>query len=94
MSDQTSTTTRQQALNAASGAASKRLKTAHSDEWDKYMVEEAKARGQEWQPKASPEQKATAEFERLLSQYPHLAEQVAKHQAQADGPEPSSEMGS
>lgn len=87
MSEQTSTTTRQQALNAASGAASKRLKTAHQDEWDKYMVEEATARGQKWQPKPDAEQKAKAEFERLLAQYPHLAQQVAEAKAE----EPASE---
>lgn len=72
----TEQTSRQQSLNAASGAASKRLKEAHTEEWNTYMTEEATARGEQWAPKQTPEQKAAADFERLLAQYPHLAETV------------------
>jgi hypothetical protein len=70
-------TDRNKNLNAASGAASKRLKEAHPDEWNRYMKEEATARGEEWAPKATPEQKAKEEFERLLRDYPHLAKEFA-----------------
>lgn len=69
----TDTTARNRNLNAASGAASKRLKQVHQEEWDGYMKEEATARGEEWAPKPTPEAKAKAEFERLLAEYPTLA---------------------
>lgn len=72
----TDNTERNKALNAASAAASKRLKEENLDTWNKYMVEEATARGQEWAPKPSPEAKAEADFQRLLTEYPHLADQV------------------
>jgi len=75
------TTDRNRALNAASGAASKRLKEENIDRWNELMTEEAKARGEEWKPKASPEQKAEADFKRLIEQYPHLAQQVLDAQS-------------
>lgn len=81
MTDQTvesTQSTRQQALNAASGAASKRLKEEHQAEWNKYMSEEATARGQEWKPKMTKEQKAEEDFKRLLAQNPHLADLIPK----------------
>lgn len=90
----TDTTERNKALNAASGAASKRLKEAHPDEWNSYMAEEAKARGQEWKPKASKKEKDEAEFKRLLAEHPEFADALrVVEPAGSDAPNPSSEMG-
>jgi hypothetical protein len=73
----TNTTDRNKNLNAASAAASKRLKEEHLDTWNTYMAEEAKARGEEWAPKPTPEKRAEEDFRRLLEQYPHLAAKVS-----------------
>jgi hypothetical protein len=67
---------RTQALNAANGAALKRLKEAHTDEFNGYMAEEAKARGQEWSPRLTPEQRAEQELQDLLAKFPDLANKV------------------
>lgn len=70
--------TRQQALNAASGAASKRLKEQYPEDWNKFMAQEATARNQTWSPKPTKEQKAEAEFHRLLAENPHLADSLTQ----------------
>jgi predicted ArsR family transcriptional regulator len=69
-------TTRQQNLNAAAAAAAKRLKEAHIDQFNEFMVEEAKARGEKWAPRPTPEQKAEAELRALLEANPSLYEKV------------------
>lgn len=74
----TAAQTRQQALNAASGAASKRLKEAHLQEWNTYMAEEAARRNQRWTPKPSAEEKARQELQRLLAEHPGLALEIEK----------------
>jgi hypothetical protein len=81
-------------LNAASGAAQKRLKEAHIDEFNKYMAEEASKRGQPWKPKASAKEKAKADFERLLAEHPEFADDLrVVEPVGSDDPDPSSEMG-
>lgn len=73
MSEQAPETTRQQALNAASSAAFRRLKDNHLDEYNTYYAEEAAKRGQKWEPKLNKHQKAEREFRRLLAENPELA---------------------
>lgn len=63
-------------LNKASGAASARLKDAHLDEWNGYMVEEAKALGEFWAPRLSPEQRAEVELKALLNAHPALKDRL------------------
>lgn len=60
-------------LGAASRAADKRLREAHLDEYNKYKSEEAKARGIEWSPRLTDEQKAEKQYADLIAKYPHLA---------------------
>lgn len=70
------TSDRNKNLNAASGAASKRLKEAHADEWNGYMKEEANKRGEQWKPKQSAKEKAKADFEKLLAENPEFADSL------------------
>lgn len=83
----TDTTERNKNLNAASNAASKRLKEENLDTWNKYMAEEATRRGEEWKPKPTQEQKAEEEFLRLLREHPHLADSLTKPDPVDDGRE-------
>lgn len=61
------------ALNEATRAADKRLREAHPDEWAKYKFEETKARGLDWTPRLTEEQKAEKQIADLLAKFPHLA---------------------
>jgi hypothetical protein len=54
--------------------ADKRLRAAHSEEWNRYMTEEAKSQGIEWTPRLTDEEKARKQYEDLLAKYPHLAQ--------------------
>lgn len=76
MTDSENGTTRQANLNAAAGAANKRLKEAHLDEFNKYMAEEANARGETWAPRPTAEQKAEEALRALLDANPGLASKV------------------
>ena len=67
---------RDQIIRQAYTAAGRRLRDAHHQEFLDYQVEECKARGVEWAPKETPEQRASAEFDRLLAEYPHLRERL------------------
>lgn len=74
---------RDKALKKAYQAANRRLRQEHQDEFNVYYAEEAEALGYEWKPRQTAEQKAEAEFQRLLAEFPHLAEQVSPQAAQA-----------
>ncbi len=74
---------RDQIIRAAYTAAGRRLRDAHHDEFIQYQVEECAARGLDWKPKESPEQRAASEFDRLLSEYPFLRDRLP-----LDGPAP------
>ena len=63
-------------VRAAYTAAGARLREAHHDEFIKYQVEEAKARGVDWKPRETPEQRASSEFDRLLVDYPFLRDRL------------------
>jgi hypothetical protein len=59
-------------LRESYAAAEKRLRDAHTDEFNGYRTEEAAARGVEWKPKPTKAEKAKAEIERLLAENPEL----------------------
>lgn len=62
-------------MSAARSAAATRLRDAHLDEYNQFVVEEATARGLEWKPRPTAEQKAAADLAALLEAHPHLREQ-------------------
>jgi len=65
-------------LRQAYGAATTRLRESHREEFDRLYAAEATQRGVEYTPRLTAEQKAEQEFQRLLEQYPHLAEKAGK----------------
>ena len=71
-------------VRAAYTAASARLREAHHDEFLKYQAEEAKARGVEWKPRETPEQRASSEFDRLLTEFPFLRDRLPMDTAPVD----------
>lgn len=71
-----SNATRQANLNKASGKASARLKANHLDEWNTLMALEAKALGEDWAPRLSPEQKAEQDLRELLESNPSLRDKL------------------
>lgn len=73
---ETTEQTSSQKLSAARQAATTRLLDAHRDEFNKYMTEEAKARGVEWKRKLTPEERAERELEALLAANPGLASRL------------------
>lgn len=72
MTDQT----RDQIIRAAYTAAGRRLRDAHHDEFIRYQTEEAAARGLDWKPRETPEQRASAEFDRLITEFPFLRDRL------------------
>jgi len=60
----------------AYSAATKRVRESHRDEFNTFMVEEMKARGLDWAPKPTAEEKAEAELQRILAEHPGLAAKV------------------
>jgi hypothetical protein len=75
---------RDQIIRAAYTVAGRRLREAHHEEFLKYQIAECKERGLDWSPKESPEQRATAEFDRLIEQYPHLRHRLPLDDAAPD----------
>lgn len=72
---QETTPTRDDLLKQSYVAATKRLREDNLEQFNKYRVEEAKARGIEWTPPKTAEQKAKEEYDRLIADFPHLAQQ-------------------
>lgn len=58
----------QAAHRAAYNAATTTLRNAHRDEFNGYMLAETAARGLEWQPRLSPQEKARQEIARLAKE--------------------------
>lgn len=67
---------RDKIIRAAYTAANRRVREAHHDEFIGYQIEECKARGLDWKPRETPEQKASSEFDRLLTEYPFLRDRL------------------
>jgi len=61
---------------AAYSAAEKRLREENRDRFNALMAEEAQARGVDWKPRPTAEEKAQAELDRLLAEHPALAERL------------------
>jgi hypothetical protein len=64
-------------MSRAYSASQRRLREAHSDEFNGYMTEETDRLGLSWKPRQSPEQKALSEVLSLLDANPGLAEVLA-----------------
>lgn len=77
--------TRGAALNKASAAASATIKERYIDEWNVEMEKEAKALGQDWKPRLTPEQRAEADLAKILAEHPDLAAKVAAGQVTTAG---------
>jgi hypothetical protein len=75
---------RDQIIRASYTAAGARLRGAHHDEFIEYQIEECKKRGLEWKPRETPEQRASSEFDRLLSEYPFLRDRLPMDTAPTD----------
>ena len=74
--EQTPEQDRDQIIRAAYTAAGARLRGAHHDEFIGYQIEECKARGLDWKPRETPEQRASSEFDRLLTEFPFLRDRL------------------
>lgn len=66
--------------SAAYGAAVKRLREGHRDEFNAMVAEEMKARGVDWRPRLTPEEKAAKQIKQLLAEHPDLAAQFSEKQ--------------
>jgi hypothetical protein len=63
-------------IRKAYSAATAKVRDAHRDEFNAFMVEEAKALGVDWKPKQTDEEKAAAKLQAILAEHPHLREQM------------------
>lgn len=61
-------------LRKAYGQATQDLRDAHKEEFQTMYGRRARRLGIDWSPRMSSEQKAEAEFARLIQAYPHLLE--------------------
>lgn len=67
--------TKQQKIEA-NAAAKRRVLEAHEDEFHQFLAEEMEARGFEYTPPLSEEEKAAQTIAELLQKYPSVAERV------------------
>ncbi len=67
---------RDRRLQKAYTSATQQLRESHRDEFNDLYQKAAADQGVDWQPRRTPEQKAEAEFDRLLEDYPHLADRL------------------
>lgn len=67
---------RDRIIRAAYTAANRKVREAHHEEFIQFQIEECKARGLDWKPRETPEQKASSEFDRLLAEYPFLRDRL------------------
>ncbi len=71
---------RDKRLGKAYTTATQELRKAHRDEFNDLYQKYAAEAGVEWSPRLTPEQKAEQEFDRLVTEYPHLAERFAQQE--------------
>lgn len=69
---------RKSALRKAYGQATQDLRDKHRDEFNQQYAERAAEAGVEWNPRLSPEEKAAAEFDALLAEFPQLKERLTQ----------------
>jgi hypothetical protein len=56
--------------------ATQDLREAHHDEFVKLRKQRATELGVVWEPRLTAEQRAEQEFDRLLTEFPHLADRL------------------
>ena len=82
---------RDAALKKAYQQATAALRDEQRERFNVLYSEKALALGVEWKPKQTAEEKAEEEFQRLLAQYPHLAEKAVRPESPTpDSAEPAS----
>ncbi len=74
--DKANAQARTDALTKAYGLATKRLRQAHLDEFNRYRVEESAKLDYEWTPPASAEAKAAKQLDELLAAHPALRDKM------------------
>jgi len=70
--EQTDANKRRQAYTVATT----RLREAHRDEFNKFQQEEAARLGIDWKPRPTEQEKAAATLQRIIREFPDLAEKV------------------
>ena len=78
MTNSTTEKDRNTLLRESYTVATQRLREAHLEEFNAFRQEEAKARGVDWTPRPTADQKARAELERLLAENPTLIDELAE----------------
>lgn len=73
---------RKEALRKTYDVATQRLRERFPEEFIDLRKEAAKELGVEWEPRMTAEQRAEQEFNRLVTEYPHLAEQLRQREDQ------------
>lgn len=87
MTNTTSADDKEKALSAARSAAAARLREAHREEFEGYLVDEAKQRGVEWKPRKTAKQRAEEQFQALLAEFPDLAKSLSGPETSVPQPE-------
>ena len=67
----------EQKRSKAYNRAVKRLRDAHTEDWERFVAQEYAAEGLRYQPRLTPEQKAQHTIEELLSEFPDLRGKIA-----------------
>lgn len=73
---------RKEALRKTYDIATQKLRERFPEEFIDLRKEAAKELGIEWEPRMTAEQRAEQEFNRLVEEYPHLAEQLRQREDQ------------
>lgn len=69
---------RERLLRQAYGKATTELRASNQYEFNRLYAKHAKELGVEWHPRQTPEEKATAEFDALLEEYPFLRDRLSQ----------------
>lgn len=78
--EQTEQQDRATKLRQAYTTANTRLREQYRDEFDSLYSQAAEELGVTYTPKPKPEQKAEAELQRLLTEFPHLRDKITEEQ--------------
>lgn len=70
---------REKKLRKAYGQATAELRGRYQMEFNTLYAKYAKELGVDWHPRLTPEQRAEAQLEMLLADYPHLRDRLAEH---------------
>lgn len=73
---------RKERLRRAYGKATQVLRENHRDEFNDLYSKCAEAEGEEWHPRLTAEQRASQEFDRLLEEFPFLADRLPTQSVQ------------